>query len=207
MTRVAERGVDLLLSQPNSLGDSDCEALRDGFFSQPVNTVTSMSYAIGGFWLLARARSLRSDRRVGSSAFGALMVANGLGSVAYHGPQFPGSQTLHDAPAIGLSAVAAAVPVVRRLTGRSPLPGAGIPRMAALGVVSTVAAASYIEGRTASRVCDPDSWLQLHGLWHVATAMGMALWATVLWPVESEEIELELETGTGDYSSENGGDG
>lgn len=46
--------------------------------------------------------------------------------------------------------------------------------VAALGLGGIVFALS----RTSGPLCDPDSWLQGHALWHVMTALALALWAT-----------------------------
>ena len=50
---------------------------------------------------------------------------------------------------------------------------------AGFGVLGGLA---YAGGRTGSPVCDADSLLQLHGLWHLSTAAAAGLWATALWP-------------------------
>lgn len=42
-----------------------------------------------------------------------------------------------------------------------------------------LAATSYVLGRTGGPACDPDSWIQLHGLWHICTAATFAWWARV----------------------------
>ncbi|HTO01532.1 MAG TPA: hypothetical protein VL068_12745 [Microthrixaceae bacterium] len=184
ISRAAEGVLAVVLDQPSTLGDSDCEALHSGFFSQPINTLTSMSYAAGGIWAATRIGSLRREQRLAASTYSALMVFNGVGSVAYHGPQFPGAQTLHDLPVLGLVGFGAAVPIWRKLRGHRALPGWSNRRIGVIGVASTVAAVSYVEGRTASRVCDPNSWVQFHGLWHISTAVAMTMWSTILWPPE-----------------------
>lgn len=188
-SRAAASALDIALSQPPRLGDSDCEALHEGVFAQPVNTATSLSFLGVGVWAASRVRSLRPEDRASASAFAAMVALNGLGSAAYHGPQFPGSQTLHDLPAYGVLVVGGAVPLWRKLRGREALPGwSNVKGYSMLGA-NAVAAGSYVEGRTASRMCDPDSWVQFHGLWHLSTAAVMAIWATVLWPEPNLESE------------------
>ena len=181
-SRAASSVRDLVLNQPPSLGDSDCEALHAGFFSQPVNAVTSLSYLGVGIWAATRVPSLQREERSAASVFAAIVALNGVGSVAYHGPQFPGAQTLHDLPAYGVAVMSAAVPLWRKLRGRKAFPGWTGAKGIGLLAANSVAAGSYIEGRSASRMCDPDSWVQFHGLWHLSTAAVMAIWATVLWP-------------------------
>ncbi|MGB6059882.1 MAG: hypothetical protein WBF71_16620 [Microthrixaceae bacterium] len=180
--RAAAGARDLVLNQPPTLGDSDCESLHDGLFAQPVNTVTSLSFLGVGLWAASRVPSLQRGDRAGATAFASLVALNGVGSAAYHGPQFPGSQTLHDLPAYGVVVVGAAVPLWRRVRGRRALPGWTNAKGLGILASNSVAAVSYAEGRSASRMCKPDSWVQFHGLWHLSTAAMMAVWATVLWP-------------------------
>ncbi len=182
LAKAADVMRSVLIEQPDTLGDGDCEALHPGFFSQPVNAVTSMSYAVAGAWVIRRLASVEPRHRIGLGGFAGLMILNGLGSVAYHGPQFPGAQALHDLPAFGVAVMAGTVPVVRVLRGRAIAPGWTTRRAAALGGLTVIAGASYLEGRTASRACDPQSWVQLHGLWHMSTAAVMLVTASVLWP-------------------------
>lgn len=185
-SRVLFGAREWLLEQPPTLGDSDCEALRAGFLSQPVNTVTSLSFLGVGLWAATRVPALEQRERTPAALFAALVALNGVGSAAYHGPQFPGAQALHDLPAHGAALMSIAVPLWREVRGRRALPGWTAPKGYGLAAVAALAAASYLEGRSASRLCDPESWLQLHGLWHLSTAALMALWTTVLWPGPAE---------------------
>jgi len=90
-----------------ALGASDCEALRDGLLAQPVNAVSSISYAVVGAWLLAGAVSASARERPLQAAYGVSLIATGLGSVAYHGPMPPGARLAHDLPIVALFLVAA----------------------------------------------------------------------------------------------------
>lgn len=59
---------------------------------------------------------------------------------------------------------------------------------AALTVVGAVlagAVVAYLLGRTGSPICEPGSGAQLHGLWHVLTALALALWARVAFSLEA----------------------
>lgn len=47
---------------------------------------------------------------------------------------------------------------------------------AAMAAVLVVAGSLYLLGRTDSPVCEPDSYLQPHGLWHVTSAIVFGLW-------------------------------
>lgn len=175
-----------MLDQPGTLGDGDCEALRPGVLGQPVNTATSFAHVAVGAWLAVRVPRLPSADRPAASAFAGLVALTGAGSVAYHGPQFPGAQTFHDAPILAAGALAAGVPVVRRRAGRAPVPGWS-PRLGgAMVATAVVAGVAYRAGRTDSRCCRPRSLLQPHGLWHLATAALIALWGAALWPTPAE---------------------
>lgn len=171
----------LTLDQPDTLGDGDCERLRAGWWGQPTNTATSFAYVVAGGWLASRLGRLPTAQRPAAGAYAAFVAVAGLGSVAYHGPQFDGAQFLHDAPIVGLFGVGAAVPVWRRLTRRPVLPGWSTATGVAMASAAAVGLAAYAGGRSTSPWCEPDSLLQLHGLWHIATAGLMALWGTVLW--------------------------
>jgi hypothetical protein len=52
-------------------------------------------------------------------------------------------------------------------------------RLAAVGVL---AVGAYVLGRTGSPACSPDSLLQLHGAWHLLTAVAAGLWWTLTGP-------------------------
>lgn len=78
-----------------ALGASDCEQLRAGLVAQPVNAVSSLAYIVVGSAIISLSRR-SGPWRARSIVFGACVVATGVGSVAYHGPQTPGSQLIHD---------------------------------------------------------------------------------------------------------------
>ncbi len=179
--RIAHHARRIVLDQPETLGDGDCEAVRPGRLGQPVNTATSLAYVAAGGWLLRRVPALPAEARAGAIAYATLAALNGAGSVAYHGPQFPGAQFLHDAPVAGLVAVGAAVPLWRAVRHRQALPGWSGRRGAALAATVALAGASYAAGRTTSPLCRPRSLWQFHGLWHVATAGVVALHGAAVW--------------------------
>ena len=93
MPPVAHRGLiayharRIVLDQPETLGDGDCEAVRPGRLGQPVNTVTSLAYVLAGAWLLRRVPALPAEDRAGATAYAALAALNGVGSVAYRGQE------------------------------------------------------------------------------------------------------------------------
>ena len=106
----------------------------------------------------------------------------GIGSILYHGPQPPGSKFLHDAPIPMLLLLIGAVAGNRLLHRRSVVPGLTRARLLTLAGIGAVAGLAYVFGRTGSPLCDPDSWLQLHGVWHIATAIAFVVVADMLFP-------------------------
>jgi len=83
-------------SQSLALGGSDCEAWHTGILHQPVNSLSSLAYLVAGAWVATRPGSDRADRLRGA-VYGAAVISNGIGSLLYHGPQWPGSALIHDA--------------------------------------------------------------------------------------------------------------
>lgn len=140
-----------------ALGASDCEALRDGWLGQPVNTLSSVAYVVAGAYVL---------RRGGPRISALALAAVGVGSVLYHGPMSPGAELAHDGSIVAL---AATVPLAwRRGSLRRPPAAAAIAGAAAI-VVNLLT-------RTGAPLCRPESVLQGHGAWHILTAIAIALW-------------------------------
>ncbi len=78
------------------IGESDCETLGDGFFAQPINTLSSATFSVVGVVIIWWATRAEGTERVVRLVFGVLMVLTGVGSVMFHGTQGPGSQFGHD---------------------------------------------------------------------------------------------------------------
>lgn len=186
---VAARVRRIALDQPETLGDGDCEALRAGLIGQPTNTVTSLAYVGVGAWLASRISGLPASSRRGALAYAALAALTGVGSVAYHGPQFTGAQLLHDLPIVGVFGIGVAVPLWRARAGRVALPGWSTTRGMAIAATAGVAGAAYLAGGTTSPLCRPESLLQAHGFWHLGTASVIALWGATLWAPQSAPSE------------------
>ncbi|HZD24579.1 MAG TPA: hypothetical protein VE569_14435 [Acidimicrobiia bacterium] len=75
----------------------DCEAIVGSFFGQPVNSLTTVAFLIGGAMVW-----LGSDRRW--VAVG--LIATGIGSFLFHGPMPSVAQLAHDSTLWFLVAVA-----------------------------------------------------------------------------------------------------
>lgn len=198
-----------LASRP---AESDCEVLGQGFWGQPVNSVTSLAFVVAGVAILNANRS-RDRHRL---TYGLLAVATGVGSFIFHGPAPSWSEPVHDLPLVAILAfvaVDAASDVAgRRLpaawwvvptlvvvtvaelvgTGRSAIQG--VAGVVAIGASllryrarpqtrRTIVVALVILGtgaligtlsRTGAILCDADSIVQGHGVWHVLAAV--AIW-------------------------------
>jgi hypothetical protein len=140
-----------------ALGASDCEALRDGWLGQPVNTLSSLAYVLAGAYVL---------RRGGPRIPALALAAVGAGSVLYHGPMTPGAGLAHDGSIVVL---AATIPLAwRRRSLRWPPVTAAIAGGAAIAV--------NLLTRTGAPLCRPESLLQGHAAWHALTALAIALW-------------------------------
>lgn len=152
-----------------SLGASDCERVATGLLAQPINAITSIGFVLAGGWLVARA--LRApQRRFEPLVFGASVVATGLGSALYHGPQPSHADAVHDLSILAVLSQVAFYEVRYRLRGRPADPTAFRVALVSLGI-GTIA---FALGRTSSQLCDPDSPVQLHGVWHLLVALSLA---------------------------------
>jgi hypothetical protein len=107
------------------VGTSDCEHIGQGFLGQPVNTLSSLAYVAVGCLFLRRALVGRWTERVVLAVYGAIVVAIGLGSVAFHGPMPSWDRFVHDVPIAGVLAfvIAYDVALVRDASIRTALGG------------------------------------------------------------------------------------
>lgn len=195
---------------PIELGSTDCERIGEGFLTQPVNSLTSLTFVIAGLAIWWR----RPDRR----EFAALVALVGMGSFLAHGPRWPGSEWLHDVTlawvlaAIAsegsarwqrytllatLAAVFAAAPVVA-VPVSVGLAAAAIGREAVMRARRRPATAKALGlagigvgigtlSRTGWPLCDPDSLLQGHGAWHVLASLALMTWALGTPPRDDDE--------------------
>jgi len=87
-----------------------------------------------------------------------------------------------------------AVAVTEVLVYRRSLRGSGAsPRAlrlyAVIAILVGTAALLNVLGRTDALLCDPNGSLQLHGVWHVLTAVAFGLWAYIGFPaIEREPV-------------------
>jgi hypothetical protein len=78
------------------LGETDCEEIHDGLLNQPINAWSSLSFSAVGLLIVLSAWHASGRERVARVVFGLLMVATGIGSFLFHGPQPAGSHFAHD---------------------------------------------------------------------------------------------------------------
>lgn len=77
------------------VGSGDCEAIRAGFWGQPVSTLSALAFFVVGVWVV-RLVPRALGRRIEVGLFAATLFANGVGSLLYHGPRPEGALWLHD---------------------------------------------------------------------------------------------------------------
>jgi hypothetical protein len=179
---------------------ADCESIGVGLLGQPVNSVTTLAFVVAGLVIITR----RPERRwvgialiatgIGSFLFhgpmpGAsewahdvtlawlLLVVAADRTRWARWSRIPGLLTIGvlfgllpdaaDPVAVGLT-ILALFTVLR--ADRSARTLTAVSLLAVGGVVGRLGATNWAW-------CDPDSMLQLHGLWHVAAAAAVGWWA------------------------------
>ena len=198
-------------------GTADCEVRDEWFLEQDVNAWSSLVYVVAGVVLAAQTVHHRLPTAV--YAFAAVVVAEGVGSVANHGSAGDLAKFLHDVAMIGalgfiagwhagrlvgatdrgsivglvaalvtasvlaavapgatnaMVAVAVVVIVATSLAARCRgLVGVWSPAVLVLG---GVAVGMWGFGTPDSALCDTDSLLQPHAVWHVLTAVLALAW-------------------------------
>jgi hypothetical protein len=116
-------------------GAGDCEALGPGPIAQPVNAATSLAYLAAGLDLAVRTVRAEHESALGP-VFAGLLVANGVGGVAFHGPGNRSAKWLHDVALTGTLAfvVLHDVALLVRIPGRDALAGLAVT-VAGLGAM------------------------------------------------------------------------
>ena len=202
MAGVEGIGGDIARGSVGSMGAAaDCESIGGGLLRQPVNSITTLALVAAGLWIVTR----RPDRRwvgvavmatgVGSLLFhgpmpaGAewahdvtlawlLLVVAGTGTRWEKTTHVPGLLALGGLFAL-LPAIADPVAVV--ITVIAVVVRIRLDRSSATwGAFSLLAAAAIVGrlGATGWPLCDPNSILQTHGLWHLSAAAAVVWWAT-----------------------------
>jgi hypothetical protein len=77
-------------------GDTDCEAIGDGWLLQPVNALSSLIFSAAGLAMMIWANRVDGHERTLRTVFGAAMIATGVGSFLFHGFDSGVAQFLHD---------------------------------------------------------------------------------------------------------------
>lgn len=186
------------------LGDvgaaSDCELIRAGFLGQPVNSLTTITFLVAGVWVMRQPRLRWVGVALIATGLGSfvfhgpipgwsewahdvtlawlILVIGGLQNRWERWSRLPGLAALAvlfaflpiaaDPVAVALTiVVGASIVIRRRRDGVTLAPVALIVAVAVLGRL----------GATGWPLCNPSSPWQLHGLWHVGAAVGVAWWA------------------------------
>jgi hypothetical protein len=159
-----------------AMGGADCEGLRAGWLAQPANAISSLAYAAAGAWLVWRCRRLDVVRRSMLAGAGGL-IAVGLGSAVYHGPQPGWAGPAHDGAIawLILALVMHGVAVVSGTGNRRAGARTLVSAWSAAAAWMVPASAAYVAGRTGSSLCDPASLWQPHAAWHALSALALGL--------------------------------
>ena len=173
------------------LGLADCEALGNGWLTQPAGAVSSLAFLVAAVFAgLALRRAPGNTAGTAWLAVG-LLAAIGVGSFDYHGWQSAAALWLHDGP-IALLIVLLALTLGERLWRRRYFfLAATRGRVVTLLVLLLIGGIAYLLGRTGSAGCDPNSWWQWHALWHAIIAAVLGLVIVMTWggptPLEPED--------------------
>ena len=76
-----------------------------------------------------------------------------------------------------MGAVAMEVLIFRRDLKAGPITQTRLILYGTMGILVVVAGVAYLLGTTDGWLCDPDSAIQLHGIWHVASALAFGVFA------------------------------
>ena len=158
------------------LGETDCETLGNGWLAQPVNALSG-SQLMHDLPILLTVLfminhdlvTLRPHAGQELAKFAGLTLAAVLLAVTIPVVVAPLSIVV-----AGAVVVAEIVIYRRRLRPiAAPHRRRGWVAIAAFAVVG---GASWVLGRSNSPLCEPDAWYQLHGLWHMLSAVVFGLW-------------------------------
>lgn len=83
------------------VGVGDCEAIHDGFLSQPSNAISSLAFVLAAAWIAWRATRVRRERAE-LLVLAMIVAANGVGSFGFHGPFGASFRWFHDLSALSI---------------------------------------------------------------------------------------------------------
>jgi len=137
---------------------TDCELRDDWLLEQDVNAWTSLAYVAAGAVLVGEVRRRRLPPAV--YALAAMAIAEGFGSLAYHGADSDVGQFLHDVPLIGVLGFVAGWHVgrLRSVADRGALVGTAIGLVVSSVMWAVTPGAVNIAVATAVVVIAAGSW-------------------------------------------------
>ena len=117
-----------------------------------------------------------------------LVFAGALAAMAVTFAVVPDAAIPVTVPLVVAAAIAEVIVYRRKLRGsEASSPALGLYTVVA--IVVGIAALLNALGSTDGPLCDPDGALQLHGLWHLLTAVAFGLWAYIGFPaIEREPV-------------------
>ena len=179
---------------------ADCESIGVGLLRQPVNSLTTLAFVVAGIVVMTRQRERRwvgialIATGIGSFLFHGPMPTGGewahdltlawlLLVVAADGTRWERWSRIPSLVALGLLFAlvpGVADPVALALAVLAVGSVLRADRSSATWAAVALLIAGAIFGRLGATTwpfCDPDSMLQLHGLWHLAAATAVTIWA------------------------------
>ena len=176
----------------------DCELVGPGFLGQPINTLTTLPFLVLGGWLAYRRRSRWIGIALAATGTGSfifhgpmpgwgewahdvtlawlIVTIGGLDTRWERRSRIPALIALAvlfaalpmtaDPVAAGLTVVVAGSILLRRPPAAELMPLALLASLAILGRL----------GSTEGPLCDPGSIWQLHGVWHIGSAVAVTWW-------------------------------
>lgn len=169
---------------------SDCERRDDWLLEQDVNAWTSLAYVAAGAVLAWEVRQRRLPRAV--LALAVMAVAEGFGSLLYHGSKSDIGQFLHDVPLIGALGFVAGWHVgrLRSFADRGALVGTATGITVAALLWAVAPGTVNIAVAVAAAVTVAASWqARRSGMTRVWTApvLGLSAVAVGFWAIGSSE--------------------
>ncbi|HEU5113590.1 MAG TPA: hypothetical protein VFU96_09740 [Acidimicrobiia bacterium] len=179
---------------------ADCEAVGAGFLGQPINTLTTLGFVAAGIIVIVRRQDMRwigiglVSTGIGSFLFHGPMPPGNewahdvslawlVTMIAGWGTRWEWASRIPALVVIGavvavfpliadpLAAVMSAVAVISILIkDRSAATVGPLLLLASVAVIGRL-------GATGGPLCDPDSLLQPHAIWHLGSALAVTWWA------------------------------